>query len=38
MLAEAEHLDVFDDDHLVVVDVEQRVLENLLGILADSLW
>src|SRR5208282_376603 len=32
MLAEAEHLDVFDDDHLVVGDGEERAFEQSVGI------
>src|SRR5579862_6518320 len=37
MFAETEHLDVFDDDHFVVADREQRSLEQSLGIFAVSL-
>ncbi len=32
VLAEAEHLDIFDDHHLVVADGEERALEQSLGI------
>src|SRR6202050_1375124 len=34
VLAEAEHFYVFDDDHLVVVDGEERAFEQGLGIFA----
>ena len=37
MFAEGKELDVFDDDHLVVVDIEERAVEdcgNVLGVAA----
>ena len=37
MLAQAEHLDVFDDDHLVVIDGEQRVVEDFFGVFVVTL-
>ena len=37
MLAKAEHLDVLDDHHLVVIHAEQRALQDLLWVLAVAL-
>ena len=37
VLAETEHLHVFDDDHLIVVDGKQSACEQLLGIFLISL-
>ena len=37
VLAEAEHFDVFHDDHLVVINGEQRALEQSFGIFVVSL-
>ena len=37
VLAQREHLDVPDDHHLVVIHLEQRVAQNLRGILLVSL-
>ena len=37
VLAQAEHLNVFNDDHLVVIDIKKRAAQHLLGILVVSL-
>ena len=37
VLAQAEHFYVFDDDHLVIIDGEQSLLEHGLGIFAVTL-
>src|SRR5215472_12772406 len=37
VLAQAEHLDVFDDDHLVVADGEKSALEQPFGIFVVAL-
>jgi len=33
MLAKAKHLNVFDDDHFVIRDIEQRALKDFVSIL-----
>jgi hypothetical protein len=38
VFAEREHLDVFHDDHLVVVDVEHGAVQNLGGVFVRSPW
>ena len=38
MLAKAEHFDVLHDHHLVVIHAEQRGLQHLFRVFADSPW